>query len=196
MVLRLVKVSKRYADSISEEVIKDCENDSSPFGFGHMGSITSLVDAVKNKTLSKWIDKKQKGDKAIDLKPGYVGQTTYWLMDDREFIGLFSLRHELTDKLMLESGHIAYFIRPSKRGQGYASKGLALCLVKAKKRGIDRTLITCDVRNVDSYAVMKRALKDYGGEILPDSTVDDVINHRIWINTLDKVDVNRVKIKE
>ena len=56
------------------------------------------------------------------LPAGYVPQTTYWLIDQGEFIGTISIRHRLTDRLLQEGGHIGYDIRPSKRKMGYGKK--------------------------------------------------------------------------
>ncbi len=50
-----------------------------------------------------------------NLTKGYVPQTTFWLVDKDEYIGRVSIRHELTEFLRKEGGHIGYDIRPSKR---------------------------------------------------------------------------------
>ena len=52
--------------------------------------------------------------KGQNLPEGYVPQTTYWLIDNGEFIGRSSIRHTLTEHLLKEGGHIGYDIRPSK----------------------------------------------------------------------------------
>lgn len=72
---------------------------------------------------------------------------TYLLMKDGEIIGALSLRHYLSENLLKTGGHIGYGIRPSQRGKGYAPCMLALGLEKAKERGIDRVLVTCDEDN-------------------------------------------------
>src|SRR3989338_3167068 len=63
-----------------------------------------------------------------NLKPGYVPETTFWLIDNNEFIGRISIRHNLNDSLRKEGGHIGYDIRPSKRKMGYGKKILELAL--------------------------------------------------------------------
>ncbi|MGH7204508.1 MAG: GNAT family N-acetyltransferase, partial [Candidatus Levyibacteriota bacterium] len=45
------------------------------------------------------------------LPPGYVPQTTYWLVDGDDFIGRVSIRHSLTSELLRLGGHIGYDIR-------------------------------------------------------------------------------------
>ncbi len=90
-----------------------------------------------------------------NLPKGYVPQTTFWLIDNDEFIGRLSIRHTLTDSLLKFGGHIGYDIRPSKRQMGYGKKILALGLVQAKALGIEKALITCDVTNVGSKKIIE-----------------------------------------
>ncbi|PJI09529.1 MULTISPECIES: GNAT family N-acetyltransferase [Clostridium] len=72
-----------------------------------------------------------KFSKGIDLPQGYVPQTLYFLWDDNNIVGLFKIRHHLTDSLKNGAGHIGYGIHKNYRGKGYASKGLALAIEKA-----------------------------------------------------------------
>ena len=46
--------------------------------------------------------------------------------------GLFRVRHYLNDALRSGGGHIGYGIRDQYRGRGYATKGLALTIEKAR----------------------------------------------------------------
>lgn len=73
-----------------------------------------------------------KSSKGIDLPNGYVPQTFYFLWDDNNIVGLFKLRHCLTESLRNGAGHIGYSILKNYRGKGYATKGLALAIEKAK----------------------------------------------------------------
>ena len=82
-------------------------------------------------------------EKGINLTPNHVSQTTFWLLDDEEYIGTFALRHDLTEQLKEIGGHIVYQIKPSKQKQGYATKGLLLCLNEALRSGLEQILITC-----------------------------------------------------
>lgn len=71
--------------------------------------------------------------KGIDLPEGHVPGTEYFLWDDDEIVGLFRIRHELNDFLREGAGHIGYGIKKEYRGKGYATKGLALTIEKAKE---------------------------------------------------------------
>ena len=71
--------------------------------------------------------------KGIDLPEGYVPCTEFFLQDDDEIVGLFRIRHELNDFLREGAGHIGYGIKKEHRGKGYATKGLALTIEKARE---------------------------------------------------------------
>lgn len=71
--------------------------------------------------------------KGIDLPEGHVPCTEFFLWEDDEIVGLFRIRHELNDFLREGAGHIGYGIKKEHRGKGYATKGLALAIEKAKE---------------------------------------------------------------
>ncbi|MEI6222765.1 MAG: GNAT family N-acetyltransferase [bacterium] len=89
------------------------------------------------------------------LPPGYVPESVFWLIDNDVFIGRVSIRHELSDFLYWEGGHIGYAIRPSARLKGYGKKILELALPEAKKLGILKVLVTCDDDNVGSRKIIE-----------------------------------------
>ena len=179
--LKLVKVSEKHLSAIIQAV-KEYKTDTNPY---RVAEINNLIDAVDHDNILFWIKQKQNEDKGINLNPGYVASTYYLLMEGEEYIGSFQLRHELTERLMNIGGNISYIILPSKRQKGYAFKGLRLVLSEARKMGLDRVLITCNAKNDASFAVMTKAMKKYGGEILPDVEIDDGFEHRVWVNTVD-----------
>lgn len=92
-----------------------------------------------------------------NLPAGYVPETYYYLWDDDVLIGEFRIRHYLVDSLRNGSGHIGYGIKKEFRNKGYATKGLALTIEKAKKI-IPEDEIYMRVRksNPASLAVMKK----------------------------------------
>jgi predicted acetyltransferase len=89
------------------------------------------------------------------LSPYLVPATDFWLIDDNEYIGRLSLRHELNALLCRIGGHIGYEIRPSKRRQGYGKLILGLGLAKAREIGLKRALVTCDENNIGSKKVIE-----------------------------------------
>lgn len=91
----------------------------------------------------------------INLKPGFVPDTTFWFVENNELIGLGNVRHFLTTSLESYGGHIGYMIRPSKWNNGYGSLQLKLLLKEAAKLGIKDALLTCAVSNPASAKVME-----------------------------------------
>lgn len=85
----------------------------------------------------------------------------YWLTDGvagaEEVVGFLAVRHRLNAWLLEEGGHIGYSVRPTRRRQGHARRGLDLALVRARELGLDRVLITCDEDNHASRATIEGA---------------------------------------
>ena len=70
--------------------------------------------------------------KGENLAEGHVADTAYFLWKDGEIIGLFKLRHWLSDVLREGAGHIGYFIKKEYRGRGFGTEGLRLTLEKGR----------------------------------------------------------------
>ena len=71
-------------------------------------------------------------------------------------VGRTSIRHELTEYLRREGGHIGYGVLPQHRRRGYATEILRQSLVIARSYGIGEVLVTCDENNTGSIAVIER----------------------------------------
>ncbi len=113
-----------------------------------------------------------------NLKPGRVASEAYWLVEEEQclFIGEIRLRHTLNDALRLRGGHIGYAVRPSCWNRGYGTLMLKLVLEKAKERGLDRVLCTCNEDNLASARVM-----EHNGFVLKDKVmVGDTLIRRYW----------------
>lgn len=92
-----------------------------------------------------------------NLRPGYVPESIFWLVDpDGRFLGSSRLRHHLSPSLCRFGGHIGYDIGPTARGNGYGTTLLRLTLARARDRGLDRVLLTCDSDNIPSRRVIER----------------------------------------
>lgn len=102
----------------------------------------------------------EKESQGIGLQPGRVPQTIFWYYVEGRPVGLIKVRHVLTDSLRVQGGNIGYAIIPEERGKGLGSKMLQLALAEAKKLGLEKVLLTCEVGN---HASRKVAVNN-GGE--------------------------------
>jgi predicted acetyltransferase len=92
----------------------------------------------------------------VDLPPGHVPNSTFFLVHGGEMIGRSALRHRLSPTLEHEGGHIGYDIRPGARRRGYGTLILALTLRRAQSLGLARALLTCDTDNTASARIIER----------------------------------------
>ena len=70
-------------------------------------------------------------------------------------VGIFNLRHRLTDFLRNGPGHIGYGVAREYRGHGYATAGLKLTLAKARELGIKEAYLSVHKTNPASLAVQQ-----------------------------------------
>ncbi len=113
-----------------------------------------------------------------NLRPDRVPSDCYWLVDEENeyCIGEIHIRHRLNDALCLRGGHIGYVIRCSEWNKGYGTLMLSLALEKAKERGLERVLCTCNDENIGSARVMEK-----NGFVLEDKVaVDNMLCRRYW----------------
>jgi predicted acetyltransferase len=94
---------------------------------------------------------------AMRRRPGHVPATSMWWVDADEYLGRIVVRHRLTPRLREFGGHIGYDVRPSARRLGHATAMLRATLPLARELGIASALLTCDLTNVASRAVIERA---------------------------------------
>ncbi len=179
--LKLVKPSAKYLQS----ALTACSEFMSNPSIFQIQSIDEMIQILPDNA-DRYFYKLYMEENGINLKLNYVSQTIFWLVDDEEYIGTFALRHNLTDYLKEIGGHIAYQIKPSKQKQGYATKGLLLCIGEALKIGLEQVLITCKENNIASYKTMQKAMLKMGGREIEPSITDGQKNHRIWIKTQER----------
>ena len=97
-----------------------------------------------------WVELKRNWSMGKRLPDGFVPDTTYLLMDDDTYVGIFNLRHCLNDALRNGVGHIGYGISKKYRRQGYATRGLKLTLAEARKHGIHEAYLSVNKDNPGS----------------------------------------------
>ena len=177
--LKLVKPSKKYLPAFLR-VVDDYKQDTNQFKDVQVGA---LLKAIEENRADEYIKSLRDAERGIGLPKGYVPGTTFWLMDDDNWVGSFTIRHRLTPHLMQEGGHIAGNISPKYRGKYSSFIGAKLILAAAHKMGLKRVLITCDANNSASYRAITGLMRLYGGEQMPDSIVKGHPEHRVWVNT-------------
>ena len=113
--------------------------------------------ALAKKDFAAFIEELNSQSKGINLPPGIVPMSTFWMIDSSQMIlGRSVVRHFLTPALEHHGGHIGYAIRPSKRRKGYGELILSLTLEKARALGLVRVRITCDTDNIGSVKVIEK----------------------------------------
>ena len=123
----------------------------------------------------------------IGLKKGYVPATTFWLVENSEFIGYGNVRHYLTPPLERFGGHIGYVIRPSRQGMGYGAKQLALLLNEAAWLNIDDALITCNDNNIASIRIIEKNNGRYLDTIKNIIGGKERVTRRYWVKTFKNI---------
>jgi len=97
---------------------------------------------------------------------------------DDKVVGVIDLRHHINHPILgTWGGHCGYSVRPSERGKGYAKEMLRLNIQNAKTMGIEKILVTCNVRN----EVSEKTILANGGVYEKTIDVDDSKIKRYWI---------------
>ena len=127
--------------------------------------------------VDEYIQRTEDHSKGENLPEYWVPATTYWLVDNGEFVGHVNIRHRLNDHLEKVGGHIGYAVRPSSRNKGYGTKILALALPKAKELGLQKVLVTCDESNVASQKIIEKCKGQFQDKV----PGEDEPKLRYWI---------------
>ena len=106
--------------------------------------------------------------------------------NDNKIVGTINLRWNLSEAMLRFGGHIGYGIRPTERRKGYNKINLYLGMMEAKKVGLDKVMLDCDVNNLGS----DKTLKALGGvlertEIDPS---DGILTNVYWFDVEDTLD--------
>lgn len=109
-----------------------------------------------------------------EVVDGVAPHTIYWLYCDDFPVGFSNLRHELTEKSRKQGGNIGYAISPEYRGKGFGKEILKLTLDEARKKGLDKVLLTTKV-----YNHMSRKIIEFNSGVL-EKEVEGTCYY--WIN--------------
>lgn len=166
--VHLTEPGKIYLASYAEAVEE--------YRAGQVGDY-AFTDPAQTDVLQKFRNYKE----GIDLKPGRIPASYYWLVSEERFIGEIAIRHRLNDALRRYGGHIGYGIRRSCWNQGYGTEMLRLALEKAREMGLERVLVTCDEGNAASARVIEKNGGKLEDAIENDVSGAKVLTHRYWI---------------
>lgn len=156
--MHLVKPTKKYEESWQEGLAE--------------------FRAEKRRGFWNWEKEPSDLDEYIKLTEDDALASTYWLIDNDQFVGHTNIRHTLNHYLAKIGGNIGYYIRPSARNKGYGTKILELALVKAKQLGLKKVLITCYEANIASIKIIEKNKGRFHDKVLD----EDEAKLRYWID--------------
>ena len=113
--------------------------------------------------------------------------------NDKKIVGTINVRWNLNEEMLNFGGHIGYGIRPTERRKGYNKINLYLGLIEAKKLGLEKVMLDCDVNNLGS----DKTLRALGGtlERTGIDPYDGTLTNVYWFN-LDDTLINYKDIYE
>ncbi|RPJ50757.1 MAG: GNAT family N-acetyltransferase [Chloroflexi bacterium] len=114
--------------------------------------------------------------------PEQPAEEFLWLIDQGEFIGRAFFLHWLNGERLRTDGQVDYWIRPSRRRQGYGKIILRLLLERFHQLGLKRILITCRTDNLPSRKIIEANGGMLDSEIfLPGTFGEPEARLRYWI---------------
>lgn len=175
--IELVEVSNKYSDDIwrFRKEILECDTESED-------QFAGCLSLDVSKSAEEWINicELRKSEETCNKTGTTVPSHTYLAVckSDDKVVGVIDLRHHINHPILgTWGGHCGYSVLPSERGKGYAKEMLRLNIQNARAMGIEKLLITCDVRNVAS----EKTILANGGVYDKTIDVDDCKIKRYWI---------------
>lgn len=149
MTLELVLPSAKYKKSFLEAQEEKRQYEGKVFTRAGKTPITA-------EGFAKFLQQRKDESQGINLQEGHVPSSSWWLVDDEEWLGEIRIRHSDTPLLLRLGGHIGFGLRPSIRRKGVGTIMLELGLLKAKEMGLKKVLLTCDDDNIGSARVIEK----------------------------------------
>ncbi|MGV1009453.1 MAG: GNAT family N-acetyltransferase [Dermatophilaceae bacterium] len=118
---------------------------------------SAVADMADPETFGRWVLAMAEQESGRQVPAGRVRCTSRWIACDGRLVGMVNLRHELTDVLLRQGGHIGYAVRPTARRHGVAQTALSLTLERAAALGINPVLLCCRDANVASIRTIENA---------------------------------------
>ncbi len=175
--IELVEPSEAYANDIwmfRQEILEnDADNEDQFAGCISLDTCETAIDWIN-------ICKLRKNENTCAECGATVPSNMYLAIRklDNSLVGIIDLRHHINHPILETwGGHCGYSVRPKERGKGYAKEMLRLNIENARKMGIAKLLITCDVKNVAS----EKTILANGGIFEKTIDVDGCQMKRYWI---------------
>ena len=108
---------------------------------------------------------------------------------DNKIVGTINIRWNLNEKMLQFGGHIGYGIRPTERRKGYNKINLYLGILEARRLGLEKVMLDCDVNNLGS----DRTLKALGGKLERTEVdpSDGVLTNVYWFDVEKTIEKNK-----
>lgn len=170
--MQLVKPCKEYEEQYIDYIREVEENKET----NKLGEILKR----DNETFKEMLDRIENLSKGKNLIGMMKTTTCFWMIDNNKIVGSINLRHELSEFTYYTIGNIGYYVRPSERNKGYATKALSLAKEFYVSLGMKKILIICSKVNVAS----EKVIISNGGVLELEMLAFDrkTILRRYWIN--------------
>lgn len=144
------------------------------------GSLDKIYDGY---TFEEALDRCLKmEDEEYAKSVGRCQSRTFLLIreNDNKIVGTINVRWNLNEAMLRFGGHIGYGIRPTERRKGYNKINLYLGMLEAKKVGLEKVMLDCDVNNLGS----DKTLKVLGGKLERTEVdpSDGILTNVYWFN--------------